>query len=497
MTSRSKPLVELTVHAADDSTEVFVADGKFRRIADGVGRIEVSVAPGLYAVRFRAGAEQVDRLIEVAGDDPRPQVYGEPVRFEAAAPIEHTATTREFHAGPAQDLSMATPLRRGDGGSGLFIFSRDLDPKSRTRPWTGVEVLDLDGERVAQLKDGETSSDDAFGALHLSVVPGDYRIRVETGDVGTYEMFVHTAEGWQTQIFLLAENFWSEGSKVRRPALKNASVFMRRAGLGFQADDEQIRLTELARQGLVSGREVVRRGELNDMLWMKYENPMIAIFAAHLLLLRPPVNHEMIERVARNLHRLVGDHPDVLALHLRRGVRTPPADIAFPAPPMLRHSWDLVSRATLRRGGLVPAGSATDRVADELIDSAPWLLHRLDKKAAMSASEGPVSVAKGTRLLEDLIDRAGSGEAETMAQMIIDQPERFSSLEQNIASATIGPAYLQHPTAAAGLDDDTPLVSASQVLRNLEAPASSIARSAKSLAEKLGDGLGEEFGELS
>lgn len=495
MKSSSDLLIDVTVHAADESTEIFVVDGRFRRVADGVGRVKVPLRPGLYTLRFRAGDQQVDQLVEVHPDPPTKEFWGEPVHFEAAAPIENTVTTRRSHAASAEELSRARPEQHGEG-SGLFIFARDVDERSRTRPWTGIGVRDLDGNRVADLKDGELSADDGFAALHLELDPGTYRLRVETGDVGTYEMFVKTAEGWQTQVFTLAKDFWSGEARVRRAGLRNASVFMTRDA-GFHATDEQVRLTELARQGLASGRRVVRPADLNKMLWMKYENPMIAIYAAHLLLLHPPVDHTLIKKVLHNLARLVPDHPDVLALHLRSGAGTPPSDLQFPSPPMLRRSWDLISRATRRRSSLVPAGSATDLIADELLDSHPWLLHRIQGRSTAPADESQVSVASGARMLSELVDRATAGEAERMAQVVMDQPERFSALEQNLAAATIGPAYLQS-SMADGLpsdESDVPAVSISQVIRDVEAPASSIARSAKSLVEKLGEDLGEDFRE--
>lgn len=430
----------LLAEAADEFTEVFITDGSLHRIATGVGRVETEVPLGIYKVRFRAGDTHHDELIEVTPEDSEKHVSGPPVQFESPVPIENTETSREYHAEAAREASLRKPMERGSG-SYLFVFSRDLAERERTRPWTGVSIRDIDGALVAELGEGEKDREDRYGAMHLEVDPGIYCIRVDSKEVGTFEMFATAVSGWQTQVFLASDTFWSGETRVRRAGLRNAAVLMSRDGQGFEPDSDQTRLAELARQGLVSGRIVVQPDDLDAMLWAKHENPMLAIFGAHLLLLQSPVRHELIERVMENLEGLIGPHPDVLSLHLRPGVSTWPTDLEFPTPPMLRDSWDLISRATRRRIGLVPAGSPTDRIADELIGSRPWLLHRVDR-AAEPADE-PVSVAAATRMLEELMERASAGEAESMAQAIIDRPEEFSPLERNIASVTIGGTMIE------------------------------------------------------
>jgi len=482
--SSSERLVPLTAQAADESTEVFITDGRLQRIASGVGRIETEVQPGIYKVRFRAGDTQHDELVEVTSDDPSKLVQGPPVQFQSAVPIENTETSREYHAVPAHNASLTEPLGRGSG-SHLFVFARELAERERTMPWTGASIRDLDGSLIAELGEGERNHEYRYGAIHLEVDPGTYCLRVDTRELGTYEMFVTTTAAWQTQVFTVSDDFWVGSQRVRRPSLRTASVLMTRAGQGFDPDSDQLRLTELARQGLESGRNVVRPGDLGTMLWAKYENPMLAIYGAHLMLLQSPINHELMQTVMGNLESLVGPQPDVLSLHLRPGAPTPPRDLTFSTPPMLRDSWDLISRATRRRIGLVPAGSHTDRIADELIGSRPWLLHRVER--VVEPSEEPVSVAEATRLLEGLMERASAGEAESMAQVILDRPEEFNPLERSIASVTIGGAMIETSVRRSGDEGATEAAAGTvaYAVRGLDAPATSIARSTKSLVNKL------------
>lgn len=93
-----------------------------------------------------------------------------------------------------------------------------------------------------------------------------------------------------------------------------------------------------------------------------------------------------------------------------------------------------------------------------------------------------VSLAKATRLLDGLMERASAGQVESLTATILDRRDAFSSLEQSIASAAIGGALLETDA------DWDRAASAAKVLRNLDAPTTSIARSTNSLVQKL-----EEF----
>jgi hypothetical protein len=484
MKQQSEPRVSLQASAADATTEIFVVDGKLRRLASGVGELEISVRPGIYKVRFRSGAVQEDKLVEVTGTEPTVQVHGPPVQFRSAAPIYETATSREYHQAAAGRESRREPLRCGSG-SRLFLFARDIDKSARTRPWTGVSIRDLEGRGVADLSEGTCNRSDRFGALHLELDPGTYRLRVDTKPMGLYEMFVTTCPGWQTQVFTLAEDFSKGDSKVRRPSLRTASIFMARGG--YDAFGKGDRLAELARQGLASGRKVVRAADLNEMLRAKWENPMLGIFGAHLLLLAPKTNHPLIKKVMGRLGNLIGSHADVEALRLRPGAGTAPADLQFPEPPMLRRSWDLIARGTRRRASLVPPGSPAELVGNGLLASSPWLMHRVETVA--DKAEVP-SLAAAHRILEQIIERGGSAARNKFVEKISDDPGAFTPLEQSIASLAMGtPRALRmaKQVARKSAKGRQPQgLTALTLIRDIDSPASSIARSAASLAGKLG-----------
>jgi hypothetical protein len=481
-------VTRLEVRAATPATEIFLIDHRFRRIASGIGELEHEVPPGFYKLRFRAGRSQHDRLVEVSGDRARLPIEAEPVRYESAAPVADTAGEASGHAEHSARLSRELHARPGRG-SGLFVFVRDQETGAGRTPWQGVSLHALDGGRIAELGEGERDPGRGFAALALEVEPGTYRLRVETGSLGTYEMFLVTRPGWQTQAFLMVEDFVAGSEHLRRPALRSTAVLMARQGAGFDPGRDDLRLADLARIGLRSGREVLRAADLEAMVGSKFESPMLGIYGAHLLLLSSRPDHRLLDMVVANLRVLVGEHPDVLALELRPGARERAADLRFETPTMLRASWDLVVRASHRRVSLVPAGSFADRFAGNLAASVPWLLHRHVPAPARPAEEPP-PFATARRLLERLTSLEPT---EALLEQVqrLRRSKELSGLERTLLRATL-PAF--DPSATAGPGPTLGDLEArrarasdvSRVLRELSAPAVTVARSVEKLSRELG-----------
>jgi hypothetical protein len=472
------------VEAPDRTTEIFLIDQRFRRIASAVGSLRTEVRPGYYKVRFRSGKTQRDQLVEVPPGEGTVRVRGAHIHFQSAAPIAETATTREDHRDHAAAESRRVHLRHGRGGQ-IFLFARDLAPEGASLPWEGVSLHDLDGARIAELGAGVSSAPEHFAALNVEVDPGTYRLRVETPPLGVYEMFLVACPNWQCQVYLLAGEFRAGAARVRRATLRTASLLMVRPGVGFDPHSEHLRLADLARLGLESGRSVVRGEDLNELLFGKFENPMLGIYGAHLLLLEHRRPHALIDKVQANLTRLLGPHPDVLALGLRPGAPAPPRDLSFPTPPMLQSSWDLIVRGSHQRHALVPSGSLTDRIADGLLDAGPWLLHRVpDAEPARAAEE--VGVAEARRKLKKLLELAATPEGLERLKRARRERLAMSSLELGILNSA-----LQPPLAAELTELQYPEMTVAQVFRNVGAPSASIARSAASLWSKVEGGKTE------
>ena len=484
-TSRSKPTVSLNVQAPELTTEIFVIDSLFRRVASGLGHLETAVSPGLYKIRFRSGNSQRDELVEATTEKSPLYITTKPLGFASAAPMVNTRTTREHHSDAAEQYSYNTQLSRG-AGSHLYIFLRDLQGDSSEPPWAGVSLHDLHGNQIADLSEGVCDANNAFAALNLELIPGTYRLRVDSGPLGIFEMFLITCRGWQTQVFLLATDLQAGETTVRRATLKTAAVFMARCGKGYHPNGDHVRLTELARQGLVHGRKVVQGDQLNQMLLDKFENPMLGIYGAHLLLAAHRPKHQLINTVVNNLRDLLGLHTDVEALALRNSPNEQVNRREFPTPPMLQKSWELIVKDSLRRMATVPAESINEKLTDGLLGSAPWLLYRTPEVQTVQTRGKDLNFAETRRMLEKMVSMGEVKLRENLKAASRDRAS-LSPLQNKILGATLDAGELNQ---AAGLavasGEEADAVTVPQILRSLDAPSTAIARSTQELVSMLG-----------
>lgn len=480
--SASETRVELNVLAPDEATEIFVMDSAFRRIAKGVGEVNEMVKPGLYKVRFRSGAEQRDKLIEVL--DERTVVTTGPLDFFSAAPFNGASDLADRQRKVAEKQSLVETLDKGEG-SAIFLFVRDVGVKLSKPPWGGVSLHDIDGRLIAEMGEGHCDQENQCAALNASLSPGTYRLRADTGGLGVYDMFIVASEGWQTQVFLHADDFFLGKRSFRSMALKSAAIFMTRSGVGFHPIRQHVRLTELARQGLAAGRNVVQKIDLELLLGARYENPMLGIYSAHLELMSRRPDHNMIDMVSENLRGMLRDHPDVMALSLLPGRRSDEEPPVFTTPPMLLSSWNLIVKSSLKRISTAPGGSAAEKLADGLMSSSPWLLYKESDLASRSAPE--MSFARTRRVLEKMT-QLGKEDSLAILQQAREKSTSFTPIEQKIITSTFGhelpDAHLLPEKGATAFSSKG--VSVQQILRDVQAPSASIMRSTANLVEKLG-----------
>ncbi len=489
MSQSDSSLATLKVRAADDGTEIFVMDASFERLAQGRGVLEVDVRPGLYKVRFRSGASLHDELVEVPRAGKTKRVEGPPIEFHAAIPLQDTKTTHEYHQAPAHDLSRQLHERLGRGGR-LFLFVREED-EARKFTVPHVTLHRLDGTRLAKLSDGEADKRKRHGrwaALSLQLDPGTYALRVRSGHVGEYEIFVTVSPNWQTQVFLVMEDFWREGRVARAPSLRTASLHVVKERRGFRPDDRRARVAELARQALTQGRDVVSESVMQQLLSGKFEAPMLGLFAANLLLRRHKTNWSLLNTVCTNLTNLLGRHPDLDALKwaLRDWKDDRPETLA--TPPSLRASWEHVVRASRRRARLVPPDSPLAEIAHELVHSGPWLMHRIEKDASKDAAsssandrKGELSVANARRALERLVE-VDRKTLETWERNSRTNKEVLSTLEHRVLEAAISVTDLRELEGESASSSSD---SGRRLLRQFSAPTYALADAVLSLAKKM------------
>jgi hypothetical protein len=373
-------------------TEVFVVDAQFRTVRHTVGSLVEDFTPGIYKVKWRVGGQTGEDHIVLAPGSPSVAHSLGSVTFDSPVPLRTTGKTHEYYEAAAVTESRQTHVHAGTGSS-VFVFAQDwtdsrsrLPPSGRANPARGLTFRSAAGDIVADLAVASATNvaasmtDDPWAACNVDVAPGNYRLNLQLSNGDSLEMTVVAAPGWQTQVFL-GQSPYGDGPDDHRADLPGASVLMAQHGRGFDPSDRSAhsaRLVEMARLGLVNHRPVLST-DVRTMLRKKFDDPMLGIFGAHLLLLDQDPDLALLSTVVWNLRSLLGYsspgfyHPDVEALALRvPGLANPNRQI-FATPPMLRRSWTQVLNATLAEPWRVPADSLSSRIAGRIWGEQLWL----------------------------------------------------------------------------------------------------------------------------
>jgi hypothetical protein len=378
MRASEQKKLNLKVETGDESAEVFIIDGRFTVVARGIGLLNTfSLSPGIYTVKVRVGfASREEHVVLLNKSE---EVQFSRINFPSPAPLADTGKTHEYHIGAAVRECQQVHVYKGSESS-IFVFVRDWTSeeksaaggKPNSKPHIGLKLLDAQGKVFVDLET-ESISDgrgDPWAACNVQLNPGIYRLALELASGDVVEQTVVASKGWQTQVFLLQRGY-GENCSDRRADLLGASILL--SNSGFNPNDPRKRLVEAARLGLVNTRQVLPEPVISRILNGKFENPMLGIFGAHLLLADKQLKLGLLAIVVANLRRLLGEnkHPDVEALALRLG--TSRTSYIFEHPPMLRRSWWQVVGATIDKQGLVPVDSVAAQSAEHIWGEEPWL----------------------------------------------------------------------------------------------------------------------------
>jgi len=348
----------------------------------------VSLPAGIYKIRSRAGRQEQEQIVLV--DRTQTISLASEPEFVSPAPLLGTSRTHEAHMDAAERLSREIHARAGSGAQ-VFLCARWWTSSRKAgatvleHPGAGITLSYWDGTPIAVLESvgvSDATAGDPFVGRNIELDPGAYILR-RPGPAGAIlEQTIVASRDWQTQVFLLKRETESRsGDAGTDPAalhVDDVSVLMTRGG--FDRGREDMRLAELARLALADERRILSQ-DLRQMAEGKFENPMLGIFAAHILdlslgrqlqddsareraaveqrpapaVLETRMNASDLNVLVDNLRMLVGyDHPDVEALSLR--CPDPARRTAKPlsAAPMLRRSWSVFVAASNKNPGLVP-----------------------------------------------------------------------------------------------------------------------------------------------
>jgi hypothetical protein len=513
----SEPRVAVDIQA-EPATEIFLLDHQFQLRARGVGRVKASVAPGLYKVKYRAGSQIVETYEEMSAGGGTVHLRAPDVPYASAAPLATSRTTHETHEGAASALSKTVHHRLGQG-SEIFVFARawteTVTGRRRTppvprrhHPAMGLSLRGADGSLLIDIeKESKVElRDDPWAGCTIAVDPGAYRLRVETPRWGALELTLIATKEWQTQVFLLQDNYSDGKAPAFRPDLAEASVLLGRKGKGFDPRRGELRLAELARQSLANQRLVLSGEELKRLFTNKRSSPMLGIYGAHALLAQG--SRREISGAVRELGSILGDHPDVDALRLALSSR-PSGKLSFSVPPMLASSWAIIVDKASSHPDLVPAGSLASRVATCLWGSGPWLIWLADLLAGPSEQGRSASLADAIAQIATISATKGFDPALTDrlsdTEAALYQAVLPASAEQRAPWATKGPAIepageygaapadigmdvaMAEPGPAAAEEEERPPQSAEQIGTSLGLPPSSLHAAADDLSRKLSE----------
>src|SRR5262245_54489241 len=212
MPTQSNGSLPLEIAAADASTEIFVLDGDLQMLGRGVGNLRMTLPPGIYKVKSRAGDETREQHVVLMDSGQRIELP--PFAFVSPAPLAGTAAWQDEHAQTAAHYSTFVNFSKGSG-SHLFVFAREFSRAVRDsarpllNPAEGLSICSTDGTAIYDLAAPPAMGSagvESWAALNIGLDPGVYVLRAKCPDGSRFDQVVTTSPGWQTQVFVLPRN---------------------------------------------------------------------------------------------------------------------------------------------------------------------------------------------------------------------------------------------------------------------------------------------------
>jgi hypothetical protein len=354
--SDDKPdgLVDIQIRTKNGFDELGLINGRFEEVESGLGTLTASVEPGFYKVRQRIGDLEQSQIIEVSSDTTTDFELNT-LTFESALPLQGSEASM-----PEKEALMREPSPYVEGQPPpIQIFLWDPQPESQER----TAPLELPGPdilkqfRLRAFK-GEVECD--FSKVDaLPGTTGVFLVNIDV-PVGTYLLVqpaertercmpLHVLEKWAPQVYFRVIRD-SQGVMLPLDFNHSSITYVTHQ----QAlHTKELTLLEVARKALARGRSVKSQTLVDDLVNGDYQDPLLHLIGAHLLLLsahsESAESIQQLQKVVDGLIVSLGPNfPDVIALQvaLAQLRQEPlPTDFALCAPPILQRSWDLLLQA--------------------------------------------------------------------------------------------------------------------------------------------------------
>jgi hypothetical protein len=364
---------------SDIGSELYVVGGDFGLLACGGEELRtVALTDGLYKLKVVRSGRMVERIVEFPADGtifdlrlgnvqttlPNLAEFGgdagEIRKFEQTvktvlrgvtpAIAEMSAAADVVEEGLSDPLAApAPPPSRPSSGKTALVLAAGVDKGMQdvfstlrvvgaTFPESGVKVIDAQSLAILELDNQN------FRAGRVPLRQGVHTLSADV-DGMTITMAIPLVRGKQTRVFArrrhvtsITGHGWMEGVDL--------SVQVREPGADFVLGTDD--LSEVIRKALTNGRRIIIKGELvNRMLEAKYDDPLVGIAGAHLMLAAlermdrptgssmaptPDFDKEDLGTVLQNMRRpaVLGRNadiahggqvlPDIVALYVRAGL---------------------------------------------------------------------------------------------------------------------------------------------------------------------------------
>lgn len=356
--------ISLALWCDNPAAELLVVDSDFKIIKKGSSPLTTTVAPGIYSLKAKIGAQFTEKLVMVEGEQDAHRVRLTAPEFESPMPLRDTRTSREYHEGSLDQFTGAGATHATLGeGSAIVLYVRDTSRRNFNRKeeeaaayadnFKGFRLLDGQGEQLVNFDDEGKSTRyplDGYMGARVRVAPGNYVLSWKRGGRET-RLSLNTARAWALQVFLRLQPS-KDGPVAMAPDFAEAAFAYDTIGTAYSAQRGDSRMLEAARLALLDRRNVVSGDMMRDILTGKFSNPMLGIYGGHMLAAEPVVDEPLFGTVVRNTVNLVGhDNPDAMSLvwlYESKTGKRPSADerpwaeilSKLMGPPLLVQSWD-------------------------------------------------------------------------------------------------------------------------------------------------------------
>ncbi|ABC30355.1 hypothetical protein HCH_03615 [Hahella chejuensis KCTC 2396] len=406
----SNSKASVTVNIADGQGEIEVVDSAFQVVASGFGALKVDLPPGLYKARALAGGGSTESLFMVEPQTNTLTVPLNAVEFANPAPLQESGDWSKRQQTALFDLVESEPEDVGLGLEGGLLLSLRLDAapdgdegRSADRLRSAMERLQLRDAMGNQLPDFRRKEirlpELGLIAVNLKLKAGYYLLGYQNEKEETVLTPFYVVTGWRTQAYFHLQ----DDGALEYQDFSERAMLMTPSGMGLSHYElrRYLRLTEIARYALLQGRQAITREEMNALLQDKFFNPLFGLFAAHLLLLSPRPNQDLLKTVIHNTAGMLGvDNPDILALGVALAAlkgETPFMSLSgVKFPPMLSASWNVL----LDQPQMFAANPILREVAARQVAQGPWLAWRLEEEVGGRIVARPGGSALSPQILE-------------------------------------------------------------------------------------------------